>query len=270
MTHVKGRVLRYARHIPRYQLFAMRLRVLSDLHHEHFPNGHRMLPTAEADVVVLAGDIHEHLQGLHWAREEFPDSEIIYVAGNHEFYHSDLPELVQAMRNLARALNIHFLEQDAVVVGNVRFLGATLWTDFQLYGDRASALAYEQADLLMPEFSSVDYFGQPFTPAKSRELCHASCEWLAAELAQPFAGPTVVVTHHAPSPRSIPADYVGDALSPAFASNLDGLAERCDLWIHGHVHACLDYRIGAARIVANPGGYPGEDNGFDPCRVIDL
>jgi len=248
----------------------MRLRVLSDLHHEHFPNGRRELPPAAADVVVLAGDIHEHLQGLHWAREEFPDSEIIYVAGNHEFYHSDLPDLTQAMRNLARALDIHFLEKDAVVLGGVRFLGATLWTDFQLYGTRAEALAKEQAQLLMPDFSTIDHFTQPFTPDMSQAFCRATCEWLDAELAQPFAGRTVIITHHAPSARSIPAEYVGDALSPAFASNLEGLAERCDLWIHGHVHECLDYRIGNARVVANPGAYPGEDSGFDPCRVIDL
>lgn len=248
----------------------MRLRVLSDLHHEHFPNGRRELPQATADVVVLAGDIHEHLQGLHWAREEFPDSEIVYVAGNHEFYHSDLPELTQAMRNLAQALNIHFLENSAVVLGGVRFLGATLWTDFQLYGEHASELAYEQAQLLMPDFSTVDYFTQPFTPGMSAEICATTCRWLEAELAQPFAGPTVVVTHHAPSARSIPAHYVGDALSPAFASNLETLVERCDLWIHGHVHECLDYRVGRGRIVANPGAYPGEDSGFDPCRVIEL
>ncbi|MCP8467434.1 metallophosphoesterase [Pseudomonas sp. ZM23] len=247
----------------------MRLRILSDLHQEHFPGG-RELPEEDADVVILAGDIHEHLQGLHWAREAFPDTQIVYVAGNHEFYNADLPELTQAMRNLARALDIHFLENDAVVLGNVRVLGATLWTDFQLYGERSAELAIEQAQLLMPDFSCVDYFTQPFTPSMSRDLCEASCEWLAAELSQPFAGRTVVVTHHAPSGRSIPAHYVGDSLSPAFASNLEHLAERCDLWVHGHVHERLDYRIGNARIVTNPGAYPGEDSGFDPRLVIEL
>lgn len=247
----------------------MRLRILSDLHHEHFPGG-RELPAVDADVVILAGDIHEHLQGLHWAREAFPETEIVYVAGNHEFYNADLPELTQAMRNLARALDIHFLENDAVVLGNVRLLGATLWTDFQLYGERSAELAFEQAQLLMPDFSCIDYFTQPFTPQMSRDLCEASCEWLAAELAQPVAGRTVVVTHHAPSGRSIPAEYVGDSLSPAFASNLEPLIEQCDLWVHGHVHECLDYRVGNARVIANPGAYPGEDSGFDPRLVIDL
>ena len=270
MIHVKHGILRYARNTPTDDSLAMRLRVLSDLHHEYFPNGRRELPQAASDVIVLAGDIHEHLQGLHWAREEFPDTPILYVAGNHEFYHSDLPELTQSMRNLAQALDIHFLEKDALILGGIRFLGATLWTDFQLYGEDAAQRAQEQAQRLMPDFNTVDYFTQPFTPEMSRELCEASCEWLEAELAQPFAGPSVVITHHAPSARSIPARYVGDTLSPAFASNLEHLVERCDLWIHGHVHECLDYRIGKARVVANPGAYPREDSGFDPCRVIEL
>jgi predicted phosphodiesterase len=247
----------------------MRIRVLSDLHHEHFA-GRRELPEVEADLVVLAGDIHEHLQGLHWARETFADTPVVYVAGNHEFYDSDLAELTQAMRNLARALDIHFLENDEVLIAGVRILGATLWTDFHLYGEERLALTLERAQRLMPDFSCVDYFAAPFTPALSRQLFQASRDWLAARLAEPFAGPTLVVSHHAPSARSIPPQYVGDSLSPAFASDLEELVAQCDLWIHGHVHDALDYRIGRGRVVANPGGYPGESGGFDPWRIIEL
>ncbi|MNZ49153.1 hypothetical protein D3C78_669140 [compost metagenome] len=174
------------------------------------------------------------------------------------------------MRNLARALEIHFLENDAVVLGDVRFLGATLWTDFQLYGAEAAVLAHQKALRLMPDFNCVDYFGEPYTPQMSSDLFEESREWLEMELNVPFAGRTVVVTHHAPSARSIPEQYVGDSLSPAFASDLEALAARCDLWIHGHVHDRMDYRIGKARIVANPGAYPGEDGGFDPYWVIEL
>ncbi|SDK75425.1 Calcineurin-like phosphoesterase [Pseudomonas delhiensis] len=247
----------------------MRIRVLSDLHHEHF-GGRRELPAVDADLVVLAGDIHEHLQGLHWAREAFPDTPVVYVAGNHEFYNSDLPELTQAMRNLARALDIHFLENDALVIDGVRILGATLWTDFLLYGEESLPLTLQRALRLMPDFSCIDWFTAPFTPALSQQLFEASRDWLAAQLAEPFAGPTVVVTHHAPSARSIPPQYVGDSLSPAFASDLEQLVQQCDLWLHGHVHDALDYRIGRTRVVANPGGYPGERGGFDPYGTVDV
>ncbi|KAF1053525.1 MAG: 3',5'-cyclic adenosine monophosphate phosphodiesterase CpdA [Stenotrophomonas maltophilia] len=247
----------------------MRIRVLSDLHHEHF-DGARALPAIEADLVVLAGDIHEHLQGLHWARETFGDTPIVYVAGNHEFYNADLPELTQAMRNLARALDIHFLADDAVELGDLRILGSTLWTDFGLYGAEREAASLQLAQSEMPDFQCIDHFTAPFTAALSQSLCRASCEWLEQRLSEPFAGRTLVVSHHAPSERSIPEAFRGDALSPAFASNLDALVQRCDLWIHGHVHQRQDYRLGQARVLANPGGYPGEDSGFDPCLVIDL
>lgn len=247
----------------------MRIRVLSDLHHEHF-GGRRELPAVDADLVVLAGDIHEHLQGLHWAREAFPDTPVVYVAGNHEFYNADLPELTQAMRNLARALDIHFLENDAVVIDGVRILGATLWTDFRLYGEETLPLTLQRALRLMPDFSCIDWFTAPFTPALSQQLFQASRDWLTAQLAEPFAGPTVVVTHHAPSARSIPPQYVGDSLSPAFASDLEHLVQQCDLWLHGHVHDALDYRIGRARVVANPGGYPGEQGGFDAYGTVEV
>ncbi len=144
----------------------MKIRLLSDLHHEHF-DGRRQLPEVEADVVVLAGDIHSHLEGLHWARETFADSEIVYVAGNHEFYSSEMTDLTQAMRNIARALEIHFLENDEARIGPARFLGATLWTDFQLYGADGYAPAHELALQSMPDFSCIDWFGGDFTPSRA-------------------------------------------------------------------------------------------------------
>ena len=217
----------------------MKIRLLSDLHHEHF-DGRRQLPEVEADVVVLAGDIHSHLEGLHWARETFADSEIVYVAGNHEFYSSEMTDLTQAMRNIARALEIHFLENDEARIGPARFLGATLWTDFQLYGADGYAPAHELALQSMPDFSCIDWFGGDFTPEQSIALHQASRDWL------------------------------GNPLSPAFASNLDELVAQADYWLHGHVHDALDYRIGRARVLANPGGYPHERGGFRPEFVFEV
>lgn len=233
----------------------MKIRLLSDLHHEHF-DGRRQLPEVEADVVVLAGDIHSHLEGLHWARETFADSEIVYVAGNHEFYSSEMTDLTQAMRNIARALEIHFLENDEARIGPARFLGATLWTDFQLYGADGYAPAHELALQSMPDFSCIDWFGGDFTPEQSIALHQASRDWLAEQLARPHDGPTLVVSHHAPSALSIPPQFVGNPLSPAFASNLDELVAQADYWLHGHVHDALDYRIGRARVLANPAAIP--------------
>ncbi|MDF5937722.1 metallophosphoesterase family protein [Pseudomonas aeruginosa] len=179
----------------------MKIRLLSDLHHEHF-DGRRQLPEVEADVVVLAGDIHSHLEGLHWARETFADSEIVYVAGNHEFYSSEMTDLTQAMRNIARALEIHFLENDEARIGPARFLGATLWTDFRSMARTAMhpPMSWPQS---MPDFSCIELVRWRLHPEQSIALHQASRDWLAEQLARPHDGPTLVVSHHAPSALSI-------------------------------------------------------------------
>jgi len=135
----------------------MRLRVLSDLHLEHF-DGHRELPPAEADVVVLAGDIHRRAEGLAWARQQFPDLPILYVPGNHEFYGTSMPLLRQELALEAARYDIELLDNRSVTIGGVRFYGTTLWTDFALYADdptrnpldtEAKALRY------MPDFRII-------------------------------------------------------------------------------------------------------------------
>lgn len=108
------------------------------------------------------------------------------------------------------------------------------------------------------------------SPRAGIALHQASRDWLAEQLARPHDGPTLVVSHHAPSALSIPPQFVGNPLSPAFASNLDELVAQADYWLHGHVHDALDYRIGRARVLANPGGYPHERGGFRPEFVFEV
>ncbi|VCU69079.1 Calcineurin-like phosphoesterase superfamily domain protein [Pigmentiphaga humi] len=247
----------------------MRIRVLSDLHHEHF-GGRRPLPQAPADLVVLAGDIHTHDQGITWAGAAFSGTPVIYVPGNHEYYGAHMARLDRKMDDTARAAGIRLLQNQSWEYGGVRFLGTTLWADFALYGSPADEVAQAMALRVMPDFSCIDTDAGRFTPAACIALHRQARGWLAAQLDVPHAGPTVVVTHHAPSERSVAPQYKGNALSPAFSSQLDDLAAKADLWIHGHTHNCFDYRIGKARVVANPGGYPGENAEFDPALVIEI
>lgn len=247
----------------------MRLRILSDLHHETF-GGERDIAAASADVVVLAGDIHTHRRGLAWAARMFPHTPVIYVAGNHEYYHAHLQKLEAQLRDDARRLGLHFLEKDALILDGVRFLGTTLWTDFDLYGPQGAQAAAHMAMQVMPDFRCIDTSEGDYTPALSVAQHTQSRHWLHTQLNEPFEGKTVVVTHHAPSERSVPPQFKGDTLSPAFASNLDGLAEHADLWIHGHTHTCFDYQIGACRVVANPGGYPNENAAFDAALILEI
>ncbi|RUR33327.1 metallo-dependent phosphatase [Vreelandella andesensis] len=253
----------------------MRLRLLSDLHLEFF-DGDRELPKVEADLIILAGDIHQRTEGLAWARQRFPERPILYVPGNHEFYGTCMPLLREELAVEAERHEIELLDNRAVTIGGVRFYGTTLWTDFSLYADdptynpeetNAKALRY------MPDFRIVTTApGHVFTPLASQELHLEALNWLSNELEQPFDGPRVVISHHAPLRSCIPQQYVGDALSPAFASHLPQLMGKMDLWVHGHVHEPVDSLCNGTRVIANPGGYPYEFTPalFKPNLVVEV
>ncbi|CAO1660401.1 metallophosphoesterase [Vreelandella arctica] len=253
----------------------MRLRILSDLHLEFF-DGSRELPEVDADVVILAGDIHRKSEGLAWARHRFPDRPIIYVPGNHEFYGTCMPQLREELAREAERLNIELLDNRAVTLDGVRFYGTTLWTDFALYAnDPTQNPAHTESKALryMPDFKIVQSSpGVTLTPQMSQELHSEALGWLENALAQPFNGPKVVISHHAPLHDCIPGQYLGDALSPAFASNLPQLMGKMDIWVHGHVHEPVDILRNGTRVIANPGGYPYEFTPelFKSDYVIDV
>lgn len=251
----------------------MRLRVFSDLHLEF--SGFKP-PPVEADLVILAGDIDVGASGLQWAREAFT-TPVLYVAGNHEYYgqHWDGLRLELAAVSDAR---VQFLERGCVVSGGVRFLGATLWTDFALFGEGHRDLAMLAAGQRMNDYRMIHAGGPSgrLTPALSRQWHEDTLRWLDETLAQPFGGPTVVISHHLPHPASVEERFRRNLVSAAYASNLSALITRHApaLWIHGHSHNSFDYQVGATRVLSNPRGYPvgtGFENArFDATRVVTL
>jgi predicted phosphodiesterase len=250
----------------------MRIHVLSDLHIEF---GDWTPPPTDADVVVLAGDIFTECAGPAWARQRFGDKRLIYVLGNHEFYGGEWREVLAGMRAKARDVGIELLEDAGTVIDGVRFLGTTLWTDFEIDGSdtREVELAMRTARRHMNDYALIQYEARRFTPQDSRRLHFASRAWLQQELAKPFAGRTVVITHHLPHVRSIDARYDGDALNPGFVSHLPQLVcPPVDLWIHGHTHISCDYAVAQTRVVCNPRGYaPDELNPrFKPDFIVEV
>lgn len=265
----------------------MKLAVLSDLHLEISPWEVPERTLREADVIVLAGDIGAHTNGLVWARGAFPGKRIVYVAGNHEFYGAEIHGLIKEMRHVAREQYIEFLEQDEFIIDgerdSVRFVGCTLWTDFQLFGGHSVAAGVRSAERYMLDFDGRVRCAptSTFTPADSIDLHRKSRDWLAVKLNEPFDGKTVVVTHHAPSMRSIAARFETDPVSAAFSSNLDDLVAKSHLWIHGHTHTAFRYQVGPdpekGHVVCNPRGYRretsvgarGEKTGWHPRLLVD-
>ena len=241
----------------------MRLRVLSDLHVE--VAGFEPAP-AEADLVVLAGDIHNGELAPRWARAAFPDREIVLVAGNHEFYDGEYFGTLERMRAAAREAGVRLLENEAMVIDGVRLLGCTLWTDFRLFEApgrtpaRSAQMAMDANRRLLADYAAIRLADGPgqrlFSPEDAARLHEVSRAWLGGELRRRWDGPTVVVTHHLPSWRSVHPAFATWVSNAGFASELDELVELADLWIHGHTHTSHDYRLGGARVVCNPRGYP--------------
>lgn len=238
------------------------------------------LPDPESyDLVILAGDIHAHTHAIPWAAKTF-SKPVIYVPGNHEFYGAHLIGLTAELRKCAaRYSHVHLLDNDAIEIGGVRILGAVLWTDFMLYGSDRGTMGrcLNEAKHGMSDFSVIRFSGGGFlSPVDTVRLHRVSTSFLAEALATPFDGPTIVVTHHLPSMHSVADRFKSALMSAAFASNLDHLVAKADLWIHGHTHDGFDYRIGKCRVVCNPRGYPDrlkdryENPAFDGAKIVSL
>lgn len=254
---------------------AMKLNILSDL---HLSCGALDIPRTDADVVILAGDIARPREAVAWARGF--DRPVLYVPGNHEFYGGSLSGTLRELRRLCAGSHIQLLDGDEVFIGGVRFLGTTLWTDFGLFGQGGQrSQAMQEAQKFIRDFQKIqvsDLPGQLFTPDDCAALCLANASWLEQRLAVAHTGPTVVITHHAPSRQSIHPRFAGSALNACFVSDLDRLTDigRAQLWIHGHTHDSFDYRIEGTRVVCNPRGYSrdgvNENPLFDSHFLVEL
>ena len=252
----------------------MKINVLSDLHLGQQP---LPLPHNDADLVILAGDIARPKEAIAWAAGLSKPA--LYVPGNHEFYGNSISGTLDELRELCRGTGIRVLDNDEAVIDGVRFLGSTLWTDFLLFGDGdARDTAMREGQRFMRDFSRIrgGAEGSTFTPADSAQLFERNAQWLAGKLATPHAGRTVVVTHHAPSPRSIHPRFAGSVINACFISDAERLIDgaRADLWIHGHTHDSFDYTVNGTRVLCNPRGYAkdgvNENARFDADLVVEI
>jgi predicted phosphodiesterase len=253
----------------------VKLHILSDL---HLSRGPLDLPANDADVVIAAGDVARPQQAVPWLAGL--GKPVLYVPGNHEFYGGSIAGTRAELKRLCAGTNVRLLDNDEAMLDGVRFLGTTLWTDFLICGDgEQQAAAMHEACALMYDFRIIRYGanGQSvFTPTDAMALFRANVQWLERKFAEPHDGPTVVITHHAPSPNSIHPRYAGSLLNACFVSDAEALVEasRAELWIHGHMHDSFDYRLGGTRVVCNPRGYArdgvDENAAFDPRLVIGV
>lgn len=276
----------------------MKLLVLSDLHMEH--HAFELAPVLDFDVAILAGDIGSPASGAPQkirGAMRLPSKPVLWIAGNHEYYERELQHEAKLMRTAAKSQDIHFLDSDAVVIDGVRFLGCTLWTDFKLriampglpdepeilMSDRERGM--HESGRYVADYQSIriersrsgGVLGQErLRPMDTLRMHRRQRRWLLEQLALPYAGPTVVVTHHAPHRNSLAPKFATAWLSTAFVSELS--SEFFDvpvLWVHGHTHTSFDYRLRNCRVVCNPRGYMNwhgdfENSDFDPGMVVEI
>lgn len=239
----------------------MKIALYSDLHLETMRKYPALAvvptPPEEADLLILAGDIHQGTQGLA-ALAELRQKNHIYVAGNHEYYHHDIDILDRQLAELAEQTGLNYLQRSSVVIDGVRFLGCTLWTDYNIQpGWRFGAELVAKA--FLPDYKLIRYRGKQFSPSMGIDLHHQNVDWLQSSLNAPFDGKTVVVTHHAPHPQSIHPRFNLSPINAAFVSDLEHLMGKADVWVHGHMHDSFDYTVHqqgqSTRVLVNPRGY---------------
>lgn len=253
----------------------MRIALLSDI---HLSVNAIPFPDVDADIVVLAGDIARPAAAIEWARS--CPAPVVYVAGNHEFYGSDLISTYEQLNRLAQGTQIHVLERSEHVHNGVRFLGCTLWSDYRLFDaeeDRAQSI--DLATKLVRDFSRIKIspdFPDLFSPAISQLVFLQTVAWLEECFTRDRTTPTVVISHFAPTRQSISPLFERSPINPSFVSDLEDRIKDWQpaLWLHGHTHGSFDYRVGNTRVVCNPRGYAkdgiNENPEFNDSFVIEL
>lgn len=287
----------------------MKIQLLSDLHLESNP-GFVAEPAPDADLLVLAGDIGSYqlrrdgsrMAEPDWGLQRFSPSPqyagwpvpVLFVPGNHEYDALDFDQAHAGLRATCERLGLIWLERETLVLDGVRFIGTTLWSDYDALADTVPAKspkpsrpeqaadplaqrlrqrhkAYRAANFYLEKMATLRH-GRLFDAEAMREEALLCQDWLQAALAQPHEGPTVVVTHFAPSLRSADPRYGLTPGTAGFCNAIDPWLAHADLWLHGHLHCPHDYRVGRCRVVANPLGYAekNEQAAFLPQGCVEV
>jgi len=227
----------------------------------------------KADLIVIAGDLHVGIRGIEWLKSEYPEKEVIYVLGNHEYYGGSYPKTLNKIVDLSKDTNVHVLENESVEIAGIMFHGATLWTDFRLFGNpRTYGVLCQQ---LMNDYKVIrrDPSYSKLRTIDTYNLHMESMRWLDNSLKTSEAKTNIVVTHHAPSIKSVSKRHKKDSVTAAYASNLEEfiLDHQPKYWIHGHIHTPVDYNIGNTKVICNPHGYINVGyNGHNRELILDL
>lgn len=260
----------------------MFIRPLSDVHNEFSTFN---LPPTSVDsetVLLLAGDIaladrteSTLVPFLDSLTERFRD--ILYIPGNHEYYHSSLMRADDKLKAAcARYSNVHYMQEKFMVIDDVMFIGATLWTDF----DGGNPIASMTAHQSMNDFNYIRT--GPATLPYERKMRPLDVMGINAQhrkfiedslkTAHRSGNKAVVFTHHSPTMQSCTGAYPAGPLDYAYYNTrMDDLIMEYGpaLWVHGHSHHPIDFMMGETRMCSNPRGYSRDPHGHEGLGFND-
>jgi len=264
----------------------MKILLLSDLHTE-FTNNTYPIPQVDCDVIVLAGDIGISLNGIKLANkwQEELNVPIVIINGNHEYYRNSsisstcgymtIFEEMHFNQKVHCNKNVHFLENDSVIINGVRFIGCTLWTDFRTDEKLTQEQEMYQAKRFLNDYRICYYKqGKLLTPQDTLDMHNKSKKWLDKELKKQFDGKTVIVTHHSPILEGTNPIYLGDK-NGGFCNVMDNFIKKhrnsIEAWFFGHTHYSVDFDLHSVKMVSNQCGYPSERiDGFKDNKIIEV
>lgn len=271
--------------------------ILSDIHADASP--WMPPPGPRVDLAIVAGDVADCLtrRSIPWLAEHVVPRarEVVYVPGNHDMWRCRYPDEIRQGRDDAIASGIRLLDcGQRCHVGDVEVIGATMWTDYSIAGadhrSHAMRVAGDRRSGMRDHrlIQTRDRLGMParFGPPDAAALHVEHRGRIERCLGEAWNGPRIVVTHHAPHPQSLLHGEVREVIDAAYASDLTAMMEgggAPDIWIHGHIHRSIDYRIGRTRVIANPRGHDIshrrrsgewitelENPAFDPALVLEI
>lgn len=237
--------------------------LLSDLHLEG--SNIDTLKNPGWDYLVIAGDLSADLSLLdRFFSYKVPnDIPIIYVLGNHEYEGRRFNEVVEQYKEVLKPFeNVHLLDNESIIIDNIKFIGATLWTNFELKGIEAKKESMKWAKQNVADFTyifkeNIDNPGKyhSMTPEEMVIENEKTQRFLDFELKNnPFSGEKFVVTHFAPHGGSVNPNYSrGD--NSYWVNNLERLMGFSQYWVHGHTHSNFNYEVEGTKVVCNPRGF---------------
>ena len=248
----------------------MLVRLLSDLHQEFRPYKIQPLPEDPETVLVLAGDIDVGVDACDYVIQQSENfAHVIYLLGNHEFYNNDLDTLARDVANeLADFPKVSFLDNSSVVIEGVNFIGSTLWSDM----DNENPTSMFRIEQSLNDYDLIKNRGDKIFATDTIALFKKSVAYLELALAM-SNGPTVVVTHHGPSFKSVHPIFRNSGINGAFTSNCERLMydHDIDYWLQGHTHQTSSYEVNGCKVRMNPFGYGAAENlHFDPVFRVEI